>query len=158
MPVLLKSWTPFFDSKTEKVAKELLWVRLPGFPMNLWNETRFAAIGNYLGEYVCSDRTFQASSFYTVAKILVKIDLKLGLSSEISVKTKDGDFSQVLDYEGVPFRCHRCHAYGHLVASCRYPYRVSVNRFKAVSDNELGKGEEEGRSAGEGVEGGTASA
>ena len=119
VPILLKSWTPFFDSKTEKVAKELLWVRLPGFPMNLWNETRFAAIGNYLGEYVCSDRTFQASSFYTVAKILVKIDLKLGLSSEISIKTKDGDFSQVLDYEGVPFRCHRCHAYGHLVASCR---------------------------------------
>ena len=112
--------------------------------MNLWNETRFAAIGNILGEYVFSDRTFQESSYYTVAKIMVKIDLKLGISSEISVKTKDGDFSQVLDYEGVPFRCHRCHAYGHLVASCPYPYRVSVNRFKDVSDNELGKGEEEG--------------
>jgi len=156
--VLLNSWTPFFDSKTKKVDKELMWVRPSGFPINLWNETHFAAIGNFLGEYVCSDRTFQESSFYTVAKIMVKIDLKLGLSSEISVKTKDGDFTQVLDYDGVPFRCHRCHAYGHLVASCPFPYRGGVKRIDEVSDDEKGKGEEEVRTADGGVEGGIAPA
>ena len=121
--------------------------------MNLWNETRFAAIGNFLGEYVCSDQTFQESSYYTVAKIMVKIDLKLGLSSEISVKTKDGDFTKLLDYEGVPFRCHRCHAYGHLVDSCPYPYRDSIKRIEEVSDDEKGQEEEEVRPADEGDEG-----
>jgi len=158
VPVLFKSWTPFFDSKTEKVDKELLWVRLPGFPMNLWKEPRFAEIGNFLGEYVCSDQSFHESCYYTVARILVKIDLKLGLSSEISIKTLDGDFTQVLDYDGVPFRCHRCRAYGHLVASCPLPHRDSIRRIEDFSDEEKGMGEEENRPADDevaGVEGGT---
>ena len=118
VPIVLKSWSPFFDSKMENFDKEPLWVKLPGFPMNLWNETRFAEIGNYLGEYVCSDYSHHETGKYTVAKIMVKIDLRLGLSAEINVQSKDGDFVQILDYVGVPFKCHRCHVHGHLVASC----------------------------------------
>jgi hypothetical protein len=28
-----------------------------------------------------------------------------------------------LDYEGIPFRCHRCHIYGHGVADCKFPFK-----------------------------------
>jgi len=153
VPVLFKRWTPFFDSKLERVDKELLWVRLPGLPMNLWNEPRFAEIGNYLGEYVCSDQSFQDSGYYTVARILVKIDLKLGLSSEIPMKSPDGVFTQVLDYEGVPFRCHRCHAYGHMVASCPLPPRDSIKRIDDYPEEGLGVDVEEHRAAEDGIEG-----
>ena len=90
--------------------------------MNLWNETRFAEIGNYLGEYVCSDYSHHETGKYTVAKIMVKIDLRMGLSAEINVQSKDGDFVQLLDYVGVLFRCHRCHVHGHLVANCPLPF------------------------------------
>ena len=124
VPIVLKSWTPFFDSQLEKINKEPLWVKLPGFPMHLWNENRFAEIGNYLGEYVCADFSFVEIGKYTVAKILVNIDMCKGLSSEITVQSKDGDFVQILDYVGVPFRCLRCHTYGHLVAKCPLPFKA----------------------------------
>lgn len=127
VPIILKRWTLFFDSKTEKVEMEPIWVRLPGFPMNLWNETRFAKIGNFLGEYFCVDFSYKETGLFTVAKIMVKIDLRLGLTTEITIQAKDGEFIQQLDYEGVPFRCHRCHVYGHLVDSCPYPFRASIS-------------------------------
>lgn len=57
----------------------------------------------------------------TVARILVNIDLKLGLSTDIHIKTSSGTYFHVLDYEGVLSGCHRCHAYGHLLASCPLP-------------------------------------
>ena len=44
--------------------------------MHLWNENRFAAIGNFLGEYVCVDLSYLETGKYSVAKILVKIDLR----------------------------------------------------------------------------------
>jgi len=130
VPIILKRWTPFFDSKLEKVVMEPIWVRLPGFPMELWKEARFAEVGNYLGEYICADYSFKESGIYTVAKIMVKIDLRLGLTTEITIQGKDGEFTQILDYEGVPFRCHRCHVYGHLVDSCPYPFRASRSLFE----------------------------
>ena len=92
VPIVLKSWTPFSDSQLEKINKEPLWVKLPGFPMHLWNENRFAEIGNYLGEYVCADFSFVETGKYMVAKILINIDMCKGLSSEITVQSKDGDF------------------------------------------------------------------
>jgi len=92
VPIILKKWTPFFDSKKEKVEMEPIWVRLPGFPMNLWNETRFAEIGNFLGEYICADFSYKETGRFTVAKIMVKIDLRLGLTSEITIQAKDGEF------------------------------------------------------------------
>ena len=44
--------------------------------MHLWNENRFAEIGNFLGEYVCANLSFLETGKYSVAKIMVKIDLR----------------------------------------------------------------------------------
>ena len=33
IPMDLKLWTLLFDAKRDFVDKELIWVRLPGFPM-----------------------------------------------------------------------------------------------------------------------------
>ena len=65
-----------------------------------------------------------------VAKILVKIDICKGLSSKISVQSKDGDFVQILDYVGVPFQCHHCHTYGHLMEKCPLPFRARKPLFE----------------------------
>jgi hypothetical protein len=36
---------------------------------------------------------------------------------------------QLLDYENVPFRCRRCHQYGHLVENCHLPLRTKGGTF-----------------------------
>ena len=54
----------------------------------------------------------------SVAQILVLMDFKKGFPPGIEIVTPGGQITQLLDYEGIPFRCHRCHHYGHMVADC----------------------------------------
>lgn len=53
-----------------------------------------------------------------MAHIMVLLNLREGLTEDICLATKYGMLTQILDYEGVPFRCHRCHLADHLVAQC----------------------------------------
>ena len=55
VPVGMKKWTPLFDAQREVVDSEPIWVRLPGFPMILWNEPRFKEVGDHLGEFIAAD-------------------------------------------------------------------------------------------------------
>jgi hypothetical protein len=122
-PTILKRWTPTFDAKRERVDEEPIWVRLPGLPMQYWNTHRFAAIGNLLGRYLEADMSFEVTGYMTVARILVQINLRKGLYQEITIESVTETFVQTLDYEGIPFRCHRCHVYGHGVANFPLPFK-----------------------------------
>jgi len=46
------------------------------------------------------------------------MDFQKGFPAEMGIVTEWGPVTQTLDYEGIPFKCHRCHAYGHVVANC----------------------------------------
>jgi hypothetical protein len=83
----------------------------------------FSAIGNKLGEFIEADLSFEDTGLMSVARILVKLDLVLGLLKDLTIETASGSFIQPLDYEGIPFRCHRCHIYGHGVADCKLPFK-----------------------------------
>jgi hypothetical protein len=41
-----------------------------------------------------------------------------GLSDTLELTRGDLLFTQPLDYEGIPFKCHRCHKHGHRAAEC----------------------------------------
>jgi hypothetical protein len=62
--------------------------------------------------------SFEVTGLMTMAHILVLINLQKGLYQELLIESTAGDFVQTLDYEGIPFRCHRCHVYGHDVENC----------------------------------------
>jgi hypothetical protein len=98
--------------------------------MQYWNSHRFAAIGSVLGRFLEADMSFKETRLMTVACILVKLDLKKGLPQEITINSAAGTIVQMLDYEGIPFRCHRCHIYGHGVASCPPPFKGMVQKSK----------------------------
>jgi hypothetical protein len=122
-PIVLKRWTPNFDAKKEKVDVVPVWVWLPGLPMQYWNSVCFTTIGNRLGEFLEANYSFEETRLMTVARILVQLDLRPGLLKEIKIKTTSGIFIQPLDYEGILFRCHRFHAYGHGVVKCTLPFK-----------------------------------
>jgi hypothetical protein len=117
-PTLLKFWTPTFDVKCEWVDEEPIWVRLPSLPMQYWNTHQFVAIGNILGSYLEADMSFEVTGLMKVAHILFLINLRKGLYQDLLIESTVGDFVQTLDYEGIPFRCHRCHVYGNSVENC----------------------------------------
>ena len=120
---LLKRWTPTFDAKREWVDEEPIWVRLPCLPMQYWNTHRFVEIGNILGSDVEADMSFEVIGLMTVALILFQINMQKGLYQELLIESVAGEFVQTLDYEGIPFRCHRCHVYGNNVEKCPISFK-----------------------------------
>lgn len=54
----------------------------------------------------------------TMARILVHLDTREGLEEKITLHSNHYSRRQILDYEGVPFWCRRCHKVGHLFKEC----------------------------------------
>lgn len=106
--------------------KEPIWVKLPRLPPHPSNLVIFRIIGDALGTYVDANMYFKVTGDMTVARILVLLDLQEGIMSDIFLNTMVGDVIQDLDYEGVPFRCHRCHSTNNLVAQCHHPFRGNL--------------------------------
>lgn len=114
VPVLLKWWSPLFDLEREQIGAGPLWVRLPRLPLHYWSEDVLIRIGNALGSYLHHDRTFVESKNRTLARVLVQLDTREGLEEKITLQWGKYSRTQILDYEGVPFRCRWCHRVGHL--------------------------------------------
>jgi len=123
-PILLKPWTPLFDASRERVDIVPLWVRMPAFPLQFWKEKYFRSVGNRLGEFLEADESFLETKQKRIARILVNINVREGLGDEIELVLGSYRHIQKLDYENIPFRCRRCHEYGHLVADCKLPLRI----------------------------------
>jgi len=130
-PVGMKRWTPLFDAQREKVENEPIWIRLPGLPMIFWKPARLKAIGDHLGKFIVEDMHYKISKKMTVARILVRMDFRKGFPAEMGIETEWGFVNQKLDYEGIPFKCHRCHTYGHVVAEC-----TMIPRYIHIEDLE----------------------
>lgn len=78
----------------------------------------FKSIGNFLGTYLETDMSFTQNQNKAMAWILVSLNPRGGLAESIKIQYKYYVFEQPLDYEHLPFKCHRCHAYGHLARDC----------------------------------------
>ena len=95
-----------------------IWVKLPNLPFELWYLAFFKLIGNTLGTFLEVDLSFLVSRVCCLGRVLVLLDLRKGLASDIDIKIGDNVFNQSLDYIGIPFKCNHCHSYGHLASQC----------------------------------------
>jgi hypothetical protein len=92
-----------------------IWVHLPGLPPHLWSVKVFQAIGNMLGTYLDADFSFREMGEMALAHILVSLNIRGGLQKELNITDRGRTRAQILDYEGIPFRCRHCHAHGHIL-------------------------------------------
>jgi len=122
-PVLLKLWHPLFDASRERVDVSPVWVRMPALPLHYWDPYHFRKIGDILGTFLEADMSFLETLEQRVARILVNINLREGLAERINLDWGPVIIPQLLDYENVPFRCRRCHEYGHPASECSKPQR-----------------------------------
>lgn len=129
VPIVLRRWSPIFDASQTKMRKESIWVRLLGLPVYLWTPDFFQLLGDHMGEFIDADYSFRTTYEMAMVCILVLLDLQEGLASKVKLSSQYGEFTQILDYEGVPFRCHRCHSLKHLVAQCDNPF---VGKWKKM--------------------------
>ena len=118
-PFQLKQWTPLFYAETEQLDTILVWVRLPGLPLEFWNPTYLSEIEDELGTFIEADLSFQQTKIKKVVRILVSLNIRTSLPEAFNFLWKNKQKRQLLDYEGLPFQCQKCHETRHLARN--YP-------------------------------------
>jgi hypothetical protein len=96
-----------------------LWVLLPSLPLNIWSVKALTTIGNALSRFISVDEQSLGAPDRKLGRILVEIDIHLGLLETLDIQWRDQLFSQRMDYLGLPFRCTYCRKTGHLRSSCQ---------------------------------------
>lgn len=130
-PVLFKRWTPLFDPETEQIGIGPVWIQLPGLPLHFWSEDVFRRIGDAISTYMDHDKSYLQTGMMAYARILVNLDTRGGLLESITIQWRETTRKQNIDYEGIPYRCRRCHKVGHL-------YRdFSLIRREGSTDREV---------------------
>lgn len=84
---MLKLWFYVFDPNTKRLHLRHLWVHLSSFPLEIRNRPAFEAVGNHKR---VMDKRFE--------KILVEIDMSLGLFEQLEIEWRGRPFTQTLDY------------------------------------------------------------
>jgi hypothetical protein len=115
---MLKRWRMAFNPESDYFQLRHLWVLLPGLPLHLWNDEALRAIGNSLGKFISLDSPSLLGSSRMMGRVLVEMDLSVGLPETLEIDWRGRKILQNLDYLGIPFRCNRCRETGHLRRSC----------------------------------------
>ena len=78
-----------------------------------------------------------------MARILVSLNPNEGLADAMTMKYRDLEFLQMLDYENLPFRCNICHKYGHLVKECTLGHQRRRRQKKTYKQEDVSLSVEE---------------
>lgn len=95
-----------------------IWVRLFGLPMEFWDPNILEGIGNTVETFVKVADSTKRGKYTSYARICIYMNIAEPLSEYIELEYHDEIWQQPMDYEHIPFRCTRCHEYGHLFKQC----------------------------------------
>ena len=72
---------------------------------------------------------------YDCARTYVEVDLEVGLPKAIKINVGSWTHVQKLDYEQLPFKCRKCHEYGHFARG--FPSNEEVEKGKEEGWNQV---------------------
>ena len=119
-------WYLGFNPVLEAPRSKIIWMKLPGLPLEYWTVKALRAIGNSIGTTKYIDPAIIGSSDKKIAWILVEMDFSGGLPGDIDLIRGNRKHRQRIDYWGIPFRCLMCHRTRHLWEHC--PFRLRIHR------------------------------
>ena len=87
--LFMQQWNPNFNPTTTSITTVPVWVKLPNFPLHLWNEPSLRAIGDAIGQFqsICPNTTKFFKTTY--ARICVQIDLNEGFPVDLKIIHQD---------------------------------------------------------------------
>ncbi|XP_071932889.1 uncharacterized protein [Coffea arabica] len=91
------------------------WARLPGLPVEHYEEGFLMRIGNALGKALKVDFQTLSAIRGKYARLCVEVGLKKPLVLFVWVDNE----LQVVEYEGLKAICFECGQYGHIATTCR---------------------------------------
>ncbi|XP_019435277.1 PREDICTED: uncharacterized protein LOC109341759 [Lupinus angustifolius] len=112
-------WSPDFNPALQKFSHVQCWVKIVGLPQEYWSPRIIFSIAGGIGTPISLDEATNNRTFGHFARVLVDIDLKTDLPSQILVEREGYAFFVELEYEKLPQFCNGCQTIGHLVTNCR---------------------------------------
>ncbi|XP_020597440.1 uncharacterized protein LOC110037195 [Phalaenopsis equestris] len=106
-----------FDHRTESPTT-LLWLRLPGLKIHLFDQELLFALGMVYGKPIKNDTSTMNLTRPSEARILIKRDITLPFSGEIWIGTQYEGFWQQTELEQIPLYCTHCRIFGHSLSQC----------------------------------------
>eukprot|EP00253_Pinus_taeda_P012716 PITA_12716 len=119
-----------FVPKKETFTLVPLWVRLYSLHLDYWQNESLMAIGNELGHFVKASEATRRGKYTSFARICVEIELSGALLEEIILEVFDEEWVQIVYYDHIPFRCHKCHEHGHIFRDC--PLNKEMNKSRST--------------------------
>eukprot|EP00253_Pinus_taeda_P008691 PITA_08691 len=140
--LFMKFWEERYNPEKEKLLEAPLWVRLFGLPDEFWDPEILEGIGNSIGSFVKAAEATRRGKYNSCARICVYVNLAEPLPDHVEVEYHDEVWEQPVDYEHIPFRCRKCHEYGHLVRQCPLNKEDEQRRSQEEQQKTTGKMEE----------------
>lgn len=142
--LFMRHWEDYYNPDQEKMLEAPIWVRLFGLPVEFWDPEILESIGNTIGTFVKVAETTKRGKYTSYARICVYMNIAEPPPEFIELEYHDKIWQQPMDYEHIPFRCRRCHEYGHLFKQC-----PMNNAEEIVRKQEEGQRRTEGAEEGE---------
>ncbi|GLJ53244.1 hypothetical protein SUGI_1134770 [Cryptomeria japonica] len=117
----LYRWKADFDRAADLQKTAPIWVRLPGLPLEYWEESIFKWIGNSFGHFVGVDEITRSKSRLVYDHFCVQATMSKNLPNFITLKSKLGSWTQALVYENATLFYQKCRKYGHVISQCKAP-------------------------------------
>lgn len=114
----LYRWYIGFNPLKNTPVNNLIWVKCPNLPLELWSNESLEMIGNAIGRFVYVDPWCLGERDKRIAWILIQRPFRGGYPDHIEISWKNQVINQRLDFWGIPFRCAACRKTGHLVKNC----------------------------------------
>jgi len=101
--LITPSWSFSFDLVTDKPQRNILWEKLPGFPLELWTQKAITYIANSIGKFYYLDESILGGIVKNAAWVLIEISLSGGLPTEIDLYWGPCSRKQIVNYWSIPF-------------------------------------------------------
>lgn len=136
----MRYWEECCSPDKEKFLAVPIWVRLFGLPMDFWDPEILEGIGNTIGSFVKIAESTKKGRYTSCARICVYMNIANPIPEAVELEYHEEVWQQALDYEHIPFRCRKCHEYGHLYKECplkaEEEERKTKQQRKNTEDNE----------------------
>ena len=86
--------------------------------MDFWDPEILEGVGNTNESFVKIEKSTKKGRYTSYTRICVYTNIANPISRLVELEYHKEVWQQTLEYEHIPFRCRRCHEYGHLFKEC----------------------------------------
>jgi len=127
--LFMRYWEECYNPDKEKFLAALVWVRLFGLPMDFSDPEILEGIRNTIGSFIKIAESTEKGRYTSYARICVYMNIANRISGVVGLEYHEEMWQQTLDYEHIPFRCRKCHEYGHLFKE--FPLNIEEEEWRS---------------------------